>query len=277
LHAVARTLNSGVLNTWGAKGVFHWRSRHHWATAGLQRDDFRLAGIGEADLILVVGVDDREAPRDVWAERPHVVLPPEALDPLAELVEPKRVDLDLPPLRSRLASVTQAGWQSTRTPLAPSQVTLHYGQHLAGGGLVAADAGMSGFWVARTFATTELGMVAVPAELDPGWAVACVVVARLVSPLRPALAVVDDPIDEVTASVLEFASGRGISVGLEAWSPTGEPIAAESHQRRVAELVASIDGPPRIATLSTDESQLEQFVAVAGPVREWKPRPPHEA
>ncbi len=44
LHAVAAAGSLGVLNTWGAKGVFDWRSRHHLATAGLQSRDFELAG-----------------------------------------------------------------------------------------------------------------------------------------------------------------------------------------------------------------------------------------
>ena len=52
----------GVLNTWGAKGVFDWRSRHHLATAGLQEHDFALAGLGDADLIVATGVDPDEAP-----------------------------------------------------------------------------------------------------------------------------------------------------------------------------------------------------------------------
>ena len=37
LHALAGALGAGVLNTWGAKGVFHWQSRHHWATIGFAR------------------------------------------------------------------------------------------------------------------------------------------------------------------------------------------------------------------------------------------------
>ena len=42
LHALAAAGSLGVLNTWGAKGVFDWRSRHHLATAGLQEHDFAL-------------------------------------------------------------------------------------------------------------------------------------------------------------------------------------------------------------------------------------------
>lgn len=177
LHALAGALGAGVLNTWGAKGVFHWQSRHHWATIGLQEHDFALGGLGDAGLIVVTGVDDREAPGEYWHGRPHVVVEPEDLDILAEVVPPRRHHLvEMPPLRTRLAAATQAGWASTVAPLAPSQATLAYGRRLAGGGLLAADAGPAGFWVARTFATTELGGVAVPAEMMPGWAAACVAV-----------------------------------------------------------------------------------------------------
>ncbi len=62
LHALAAAASLGVLNTWGAKGVFDWRSRHHLATAGLQERDFALAGLGDADLIVATGVDPDEAP-----------------------------------------------------------------------------------------------------------------------------------------------------------------------------------------------------------------------
>ncbi len=206
LHALAGALGAGVLNTWGAKGVFHWQSRHHWATIGLQEHDFALGGLGDAGLIVATGVDDREAPGEYWHGRPHVVVEPEDLDILAEVVTPRRHHLaEMPPLRTRLAAATQAGWASTVAPLAPSQATLAYGRRLAGGGLVAADAGVAGFWVARTFATTQLGGVAVPAEEMPGWAAACVTVARMAAPLRPALAVAGEKVDEATSLVLELA------------------------------------------------------------------------
>ena len=45
LRALAAAGRLGVVNTWGAKGVFHWRSRHHWATVGLQE---RESGAGGA-------------------------------------------------------------------------------------------------------------------------------------------------------------------------------------------------------------------------------------
>src|SRR4051794_34245217 len=50
LHALAVAGSTGVLNTWGAKGVFDWRSRHHLATVGLQALDFERGGLAGADL-----------------------------------------------------------------------------------------------------------------------------------------------------------------------------------------------------------------------------------
>src|SRR5687768_2999894 len=44
LQALATAGDLGVVNTWGAKGIFDWRSRHHLATVGLQANDAELAG-----------------------------------------------------------------------------------------------------------------------------------------------------------------------------------------------------------------------------------------
>ncbi len=163
LRALAAAGRLGVLNTWGAKGVFHWQSRHHWATVGLQEHDFELGGLGSADLVLVTGVDEREAPPQSWAQFPHRIVAPGALAPLAERWPDGGSFPELPPLRPRLAAVTQAGWAATGVPLMPSLVTQHYARVLGDGGFVAADAGTAGYWVARTFATTRLGSVNVPA------------------------------------------------------------------------------------------------------------------
>ena len=270
LHSLSSTLGAGVVNTWGAKGIFHWRSRHHWATIGLQEYDFHLAGFEVAQLVLATGVDDREAPGSAWRHRPGVVVAPEALGPLSEMLPARGMTAGLPPLRTRLAAVTQRGWESTTTPLLPSRAILHYGRQLAPGGLVAADAGLAGFWVARTFATTRLGTVAVPAVTDHGWAAACVAVARLGDPLRPALAVVDEQVDETTSLVIEFAARHRIDIGIEVWSADGEALEAARHEQRLEGLVAPTGGGE--ATLATEPAQLEDFVAVAGPVRDWSGR-----
>ena len=270
LRALAAVGRLGVLNTWGAKGVFHWQSRHHWATVGLQQRDFELGGVPEADLVLAVGVDEREAPPRLWAAPGGAavcVVAPEALGPLAERWPRAAGEfVDLPPLRRRLAAVTQAGWAATGTPLVPSLVTRHYARVLGEAGLVAADPGTAGYWVARTFATTRLGSALVPAAPLEGWAAACVLVARLAAPLRPALAVVDGPPGGRTESLLVEAARLGVRLGVETWQADGEAPGAEAHLARLEGLAAGQGGT---ATLATDGRQLAEMVEVAGPVRAW--------
>ncbi len=265
LRALAAIGRLGVLNTWGAKGVFHWQSRHHWATVGLQELDFELGGLGTADLVLVTGVDAWESPASAWARYPHRVVPPAALAPLAERWPDGRSFPELPPLRPRLAAVTQAGWAATGAPVPPTLVTRHYARILGDGGLVAADPGTAGYWVARTFATTRLGSALVPGAPVAGWATACAVVARLAAPLRPVLAVVDGPLDRTTSAVLEAAAVLGVGVGVEAWTADGVTLGPDEHLAQV-ETLATRGGT---ATLATDPRQLDEMVAAAGPVRAW--------
>jgi len=272
LHALAAAASLGVLNTWGAKGVFDWRSRHHLATAGLQEHDFALAGLGDADLIVATGIDPDEAPPALWRGlAPVVEVAPGALDPLSERWGRPSADIPMPPLRTELARVTQEGWSSATTPLAPSLVTRHYAQALGSGGLVAADPGVAGFWVARTFATTELGGVQVPAGGAAGFAVACAVVARLRSPCRPVLAVVDGPLreatDEPTEATLAAAAGLGVAVPLAVWDDDGRALDPDEHLALLQAAVLA-DAPEPIV-LATDPAQLDRMVAAAGEVVAW--------
>ena len=84
LHDLAVSAGIGVLNTWGAKGVFDWRSQHHLATIGLQSEDFVLSGLDEADLIIATGLDRDESPEERWRLAPALTIPPAGLAPLAE-------------------------------------------------------------------------------------------------------------------------------------------------------------------------------------------------
>jgi hypothetical protein len=266
LHAFAAARRLGVLNTWGAKGVFHWQSPHHWATVGLQEYDFELGGLADADLVVAAGIDEREAPPRLWARYLHRVVSPEDLSVLAAgRPGPVQAFPEVPPLRSMLAAVTQAGWASSATPLAPSLVTRHYAEAMGDAGLVAADAGNAGYWVARTFGTSRLGAVFVPSGTVGGWATACVLVARLVDPLRRALAVVDGPLDDLSVAVVEEAARGGVALGVEAWQEGGEEVGPDAHRARLAELVWS----GGTVSLATDRRQLDEMVAVAGPVRAW--------
>ena len=266
LHALAAAGSLGVLNTWGAKGVFDWQSRHHLATAGLQARDFELGGLGDADLVITTGLDPLEAPDAYWRTASASVtdIAPTALASVAERWSRSDVEIAVPPLRAGLAAVTQEGWASTSVPLAPTLVTRQYGAVGSGGGLVAADPGVAGYWVARTFATTELGGVHVPAEADAaGFAAACCIVARLRDPARPVLAVSDQP----PTAVLEVARSLGVAVPVEIWSPDGETVDAGAHARRLDDLVRA--DATTVVTLATDPTQLARMIDVAGDVIAW--------
>ena len=268
LHALATAGSLGVLNTWGAKGVFDWRSPHHLATAGLQERDFELGGCADADLVIATGIDDDEAPAALWQEAPHLVVVPGALDPMAEQLSRPHTTPALPPLRTGLAAVTQEGWAVTAAPLAPTQATRAYSTVLgATGGMVAADPGWAGYWVARTFATTELGSALVPGRHGvPGFAAACALVARLQRPLRPVLAAVDH-VDDGTSGVLELAGTLGVGLGVEVWSGDGDELDADAHVERLRTL--AVADVPIVATLATDATQRQGMIDVAGPVIAW--------
>jgi acetolactate synthase-1/2/3 large subunit len=264
LRALAAVGSFGVLNTWGAKGVFDWRSPHHLATAGLQHRDFERGGLADADLIVASGVDEREA-RGGWRLAPVVEVYPGALATLAREIEPREREIVVPPLRAELAAVTQAGWERIDAPLPPTKVTQHYSRLLGDGGLVAADPGIAGYWVARTFATQHLGGAQVTADPDgQGFAVACGVVARLADPGRAVLAVVDE-VDEPTALALETAQRLGITVPVEVWSADGDDLDADAHLARLHALVR--DGGQ--AAIATDPHQLDDMLRVAGPIVAW--------
>jgi hypothetical protein len=268
LRALAAAADLGVINTWGAKGVFDWRSRHHWATVGLQARDLELGGVPESDLVALTGIDADELDLATLEGRPTVEVPPASLGPLAEVWSRPRRDVAMPALRARLAGVTQDGWARTELPMAPSQVTRNYSELVSRGGFVAADPGIAGYWVARTLGTTRLGGAKVPARrAERGSAIASVIVARLRRPGASALAVVDGPLREVDEGLLDAARRLGVHVPVEMWSPDGQPVSVDDHARRVDQVMWRTDVAGM--TVATDTTQLDRMIEAAGPVTAW--------
>jgi hypothetical protein len=264
LHALAAAGSLGVLNTWGAKGVFDWRSRHHLATAGLQALDFERGGLADADLIIATGVDEREAVAP-WRLAPVVEVDPLALGPLAERCARPFAEIAVPPLRVDLGRITQAGWTATAAPLPPTKATQHYGLALGGGGRVAGDPGLAGYWVARTMGTTGVGGALITADRDAiGFGLACAIVARTLDPHRRVLAVADD-LTDLHRELLDHAASIGVTVGLEVWRPDGPMLDADAHESQVEELVEQ----GGVAELGTDHHQLEEMLEAAGPITAW--------
>lgn len=267
LHGLAAAADLGVLNTWGAKGIFDFRSRHHLATVGLQAHDLDRSGIAESDLLILAGDDPAERP--VIPSVPTVDVDPSWFGLLAEHCPRPAGPITVPPLRADLAAATEAGWAVEEGPLPPSRLTLHLSSLLGGTGLVTADPGIVGYWIARTFGTRRPGGVHVPAEADAtGFAVAGALVSRLREPGRPVLAVLDgeDGLDDLDAELLEVSHRLGMPVPVEVWSPDGPAVDADTHHH---ELPALIRGSGH-REIGYDPTQLDRMIDAAGPIVAWR-------
>lgn len=187
LHAFAARVGCGVVNTWGAKGVFRWDDPKHFGTAGLQALDFELAGLGDVDVLVTSGLDPAEVTSTPWAGRAEVVdVPPADLATIDRTFPPGT--LDRPRLYTELAAVVGPLYEQPGSPPARAAALA---ARLPEGGVVVADPGLVGFWIARTFPTAVAGSVMVRAGA----------VEEAVSSGRPVTYVTDTPVEVPGATV----------------------------------------------------------------------------
>jgi hypothetical protein len=266
LHEVAERLGAGVVNTWGAKGVFRWDSPYHFGTAGLQARDAELAGLTTAELVITTGLDPHEMPVAQWAAGPVLDVDPRVLEVLTyQWGSSDRELLVRPELYARLSSALQPLYASDAVPISPARAASDLGSARPAGGLVAADPGTAGLWVARALPTVETASVIVPALRMRGFALAAAIAASFEG--RPAVAVVDDPLDAETAELLALAEHWGADVVLDVWTADapGSPPA-----ERLDRLRAALDERgPSVLLSAIDLGQTDVLVEVAGPVVAW--------
>lgn len=265
LHEVATRLGAGVVNTWGAKGVYRWDSPYHFGTAGLQARDAELAGLTSAELVITTGLDPHELPVESWATGPVLDVDPRVLTALTFTWTDSDRELVRPPLYEHLSAALAPLYASEALPLNPARAAADLGAARPAGGLVAADPGPAGLWVARTLPTTEVASVVVPSLPVRGFALAAGIVAGLAG--RPAVAVVADPLDDATAALLALAEHWGTDVVLEVWGADAAPRPAADRRERLAAAL----GGRGVAVVPTpvDLSATELLVEVAGPVVAW--------
>jgi thiamine pyrophosphate-dependent acetolactate synthase large subunit-like protein len=276
LRTLAAAHDLGVANTWGAKGVFNWDSPHHLGTCGLQARDFELLGWSEADAILATGIDDAESPRERFALAPVIDIDVHDLASLGAAAPPSN-DVGSPTrpplvndLYPRLAAVAQPGFVDDKVPLHPARAVADLGAVLPPGGLVAADPGVAGLWVARTFPTPALApgesrRVVVPAVREAGVAARLAIAAARSG--RPAIAVTTGPIDDATGSACAAAAEEGLDLVLVVWGSRGRLGGADEYRLLIAEAL----GTPGVTTLEVpvalDDTRL--LVEAAGDVVAW--------
>jgi hypothetical protein len=265
LQSFAEQAGVGVVNTWGAKGVFAWNSPHHYATAGLQARDFELAGFEDVQMVVAVGVDPAEAPPAAWAHAQVLDVEPWQLAALAyNWPDPEPV-APYPALYTELAAALGPLYESSASPLTPARAARDLSVVLPKGGLVTADPGPAGLWVARTFPTTEPGSVVVPSLPAPGFAVAAAMAASLDG--RATIAVTTSPFDPTTEALLDLAASFGSSFVLAEWGADVTWAEASAHKVALRSALAA----PGIAhvPVPVDFSHTRTLVDVAGEVVAW--------
>lgn len=265
IRRLAERAGIGVVNTWGAKGLFEWQSPHHLGTAGLQERDFELAGLGDAGLIIATGLDSHEAPPERWQLAPHARVRPRELGQLADAWPRPPGIPERPALYTQLAEVVQPLYASDSVPLSPARATADVKAALPAGGIVFADPGLAGFWMARAFPTSELDSVVVPAVAEGGFAGWSAVHAARSG--RPAVAVTTSPYDLDTDEAVTYAAGHGIPFVLCAWGSAGTLSSADVHRRLLAEAFAA--DRVQILEVPVDWADTDRLVEVAGEIVAW--------
>lgn len=216
LRAFAAAAHLGVLNTFGAKGVFRWDDPHHLGTAGLQAGDFRLAGFDGLRTVVATGLDPTEVRPEHWRLGANVVnVSPAALGAFAARVARSPHPLRRPALYERIAAVAQPGYRSDTRPRHPARAVADLRDDLPPGGLLAAQPGPAGWWVARTFPTERPGQVVVPPVPLPGIAAAVGLVAARRA--IPSVVVTTAPPDPVTAEVAARARAERLPLRVVCW------------------------------------------------------------
>ncbi len=173
LQAFARRVGCGVVNTWGAKGVFRWDDPLHFGTAGLQARDFELAGLGEVDVLVTSGLDTAEVTSTPWDGRAEVIdIAPADLAGFDQVLPTGTTER--PDLYTSLAAVLGPMYAQ---PGSPPALAAALAAELPDDGIVVASPGLVGFWIARAFPTARPGSVRITRDhvegavdvLDADW------------------------------------------------------------------------------------------------------------
>lgn len=265
LSAMAHRAGIGVVNTWGAKGILAWDDPAHHGTVGLQSDDALLAGIDDAGLVLAVGVDPAEAPPERWARRPTLEVAPEHLVALTMRWPADAAIPPPPPLYQRLSAALAPSYAATQAPLPAPRAAADLADVLPAGGLVAAQPGPVGLWVARCLPTRVAGSVLVPAT-DVAGAAMAIGAAGVLAHDRPAIVVTETP-TAIDQALAEAAWSEGGLVW-EQWMPdAGTSEDPASHRAGIMEVLAA-GGGRRTVQVRTDETSI--LTDVAGDVVAWR-------
>ncbi len=154
-------------------------------------------------------------------------------------------------------------------PLHPARAVADLGAALPDGGLLAAEPGVAGLWVARTFPTPALEpgqprRVVVPARREPGVAMRLAVEAARAG--RPSVAVAVAPVDAATNEAFHDAAAHDVPVVLVVWDQEAELGSAADHQALLRSAIGATTSVVRVP-VALDDTRL--LVEAAGEVVAW--------
>ena len=259
----ARRTGATVVTTPGAVGSLALDDPAWGGVVGLQADDVVLSGLAEAELIIAVGVDPTEA-IDLVPDGAQVLdVEPWHLALMALHWPDPTDEAPASPLTQRLGEVASLPPDPT-LPVSPIRATIEVSEAGVEGGILAADAGPAGLWLARGLAPSAATVV-VPARPARGFATAAALISGLDG--RPAIAVTTAPVDPLTEALLDLAASLDVPLVLEVWGGEASWASADEHLERL-EAACAADGVHRLA-VPVDLSGTRVLVDVAGPVAAW--------
>ncbi len=270
----AAATNIGVANTWDAKGLFAWDSPHHLGTCGLQANDFDLLGWSAVDLIITTGRPDLALGDAFIAEKlsawaPILNIDPEDLASLANEIH--SVTAPDNRLYSQLATIAQPGYTDERVPLHPARAAANLGRALPGGGLLTAEPGIVGLWIARTFPTPALNANEPPRVLVPTFRGHDEAVRQSLAAAnagRPTICVLSSPLGTEAQSLIKTATTSGLNLVIDVW--TNEKSGFEKASDHYDNLTSAISaGGVHIIETAIEFSCTNDLIAAAGEVVAW--------
>ncbi len=258
LRDVVDRTDTGVFNSWAAKGLFPWDHPAHLGTIGLQADDIALCELSTFDDVVLCGVSNDELARAALTAA-HVQWRDVAPSELAAHTFPVRATpTQRPALFDAIAAVCSPMYADDALPASPARAAADMSRELPTGGVVCGDADRCGFWLGRTFPTRQLGSVVLPTKVTPGFAATQAAMARRSG--RFAVAIVDG-LDTATQSVMSHVN----ELVIEVWSDDGPR--RSSHERLEQLRAAHERGGVQVVELGVRFTDIAFLIAVAGAPR----------
>ena len=261
---LARLTGAGVAATWGALGVLPLDHPAWLGTIGLQAGDVALSGVDRAQLLIVSGLDEPEAAAAVPSSGQVLVVEPWHLGLMAmRWPEPQHrpSGSELTAGLARLASDAAAGGG----PASPWRAARDVVGAVGPDGVVAADAGPVGLWLARGVVPCRPGGVVAPALACRGFAAASALVGGLDD--RHVVGVTTGPTDPSTDALVDLAGRLGTRLVLEVWGDDADPEGLG--EQRSAALAGA--GPARLG-VPVELTETLRLVELAGEVVAWADR-----